>query len=801
MSKDFIKKFIKFYGKNLNEDQKRDIFRLGLKIFICLQKFSKEEIYSELKVKDETLSIDNYKLSQIYITSIQKFGIKPKEIQLITESVSDSYLKIENFEFMIESIIPFIHDSSFLPNFYEIFHLPSKTSISYRKNRVKHQKGTFFTPNWLVREIISSVKSYWLKFHHQSEIKLERKNMEELEVDGKIHIKIADIACGAGNFIQTIPEYLPQAQILAFDSDPLAMETARINFTIFSIEHKEESKITKDWSNIFKKRDSLKHYFPESPFDILIGNPPWGTDVKPYHKLMQTKFKVLLQSSHDNKTYTGGLSPKSPYNRPYKIKDQIDIYALFIIKNLELAQIEGIVALIIPSTILFNPVYAPLRYYLIKHTTILQISYLGEKIFSNVKVPSCILFLQKKSPSKEHLIKISLLNAEYYLNREKLEMFNMDLWKNHLISQKRFLNHPFYNFIIFTRRSNVEILEKIESTEHYVFGDFVNNSRGVEIGKNGEVYQCPACKKWNPIPHFKKNAQNSEIVWTKCQHCKKIIEKSQISNFNRIIFPKDSIEIKQDKNWSPILIGEDVQRFYLKNRFNILLNYNGIKYKSPEKYNSPKILIRKTGNGIISALDYKKRYTVQVVYQFSLKYDHFHNSGLMTHLIPNVETGDSTDTKEAQKLYGLSAYLKTTEKRSKNHEKNDSNSKSDRILNLDYNTRALSQYSLEFLFGIISSKAIEYYYLHSFTNPNKKIFPHLIQANILALPIPKIDFSNKKSLSFQLYRNICNYVDKINQDDQTDSKENTNNMEYIRKINQNVAKLFIIPLSDLNLEK
>jgi len=70
----------------------------------------------------------------------------------------------------------------------------------------------------------------------------------------------------------------------------------------------------------------------------------------------------------------------------------------------------------------------------------------------------------------------------------------------------------------------------------------------------------------------------------------------------------------------------------------------------------------------------------------------------------------------------------------------------------------------------------------------------------LALPIPKIDFSNKKSLSFHLYREICNYVDKINQDDPTDSKENTDKMEYIRKINQNVAKLFNIPLSDLNLE-
>ncbi|MHA1717984.1 MAG: Eco57I restriction-modification methylase domain-containing protein, partial [Promethearchaeota archaeon] len=709
-----------------------------------------------------------------------------------------SNLKIENFEFMLDSVIPYIHDSSFLPNFYEILHLPSKNSSSYRKNQVKHQKGSFFTPIWLVREIISSAKSYWLKFHPLSDIKLEGKNGEELEGDGEICIKIADIACGAGNFIQIIPEFLPHAKILAFDSDPFAVETARINFTIFSIDHIEKSKIPEFWRNVFKKRDSLKQYFPDSPFNIVIGNPPWGANVKPYQKLLQTKFKVLLQSSHDSKTYTGGLSPKSPYNRPYKIRDQIDIYALFIIKSLKLVQIEGIVALIIPSSILFNPVYAPLRYYLIKNTTILQISYLGEKIFPNVKIPSCILFLQKLSPSKTHLVKISLLNEEYYINRKKLEMFNMDLWKNHNISQKSFLDHPFYNFIIFTRRSNVEIIEKIESIEHYVFGDFVNNSRGVELGKNGEIYKCPACKKWNPIPHFKKDPQKSSILWTKCPHCKKKIEKSQISNFDRIILPVDSFEKRQDKEWAPILIGEDVQRYSLKNRFNILLNYNGIKYKTPEKYNSPKILIRKTGNGIISAMDYKKNYTVQVIYQFSLKFDIPHDTGLMSHIIPKIKTDIPNIKGDAHKSSGLSAFIKDPDKISEIY---DSTTKSEKIITLDYNTRILSQYSLEYLFGIISSKVIENYYLHNFTNPNKKTFPHLIQANILALPIPKIDFSNKKSLSFHLYQEICNYVDKINQYGEIESVENNVKMENIRKINQNVAKLFNIPLSDINLEK
>jgi len=320
VSKDFIKKFIKFYGNNLNEDQKREILNLGLKIFICLQKFTKEEFLVELNVKEETISIDGSKLSEIFISSLQKFNITPEEIPLISKSISENYLKIGNFEFMLESIIPFIQDSSFLPNFYEILHLLSTDSTSYRKNRIKHQKGTFFTPPWLVKEIISIAKSYWLKNHHQKGTIIKDKMKEENEKEQKIHIKIADIACGAGNFIQFIPEYLPHSEIFAFDSDPLALEIAKINFSIFSISQTEKPSFGRDQKSFFKKRDSLKHFFPESPFDILFGNPPWGTDVKPYQKLMQTKFKVLLQSSHDSKTYTGGLSPKSPYNRPYQNK-------------------------------------------------------------------------------------------------------------------------------------------------------------------------------------------------------------------------------------------------------------------------------------------------------------------------------------------------------------------------------------------------------------------------------------------------------------------------------------------------
>ena len=160
----------------------------------------------------------------------------------------------------------------------------------------------------------------------------------------------------------------------------------------------------------------------------------------------------------------------------------------------------------------------------------------------------------------------------------------------------------------------------------------------------------------------------------------------------------------------------------------------------------------------------------QVIYQFSLKHRKIQDSELFYH-IKSIE-------KEKKSI---------VENEIKKDFKN-------------YQNKGLSQYSLEFLFGIISSTVIEFYYFHSFANPNKKSFPHLIQSNILALPIPKIDFSNRNSISFQLYEKICNNVGKLIKYQEVDSQKIPEKEEIINNINESVAKLFNVSLENLNLE-
>jgi len=77
----------------------------------------------------------------------------------------------------------------------------------------------------------------------------------------------------------------------------------------------------------------------------------------------------------------------------------------------------------------------------------------------------------------------------------------------------------------------------------------------------------------------------------------------------------------------PFIVGENISRFKIDSNLYIDPIKEGIRYKNLEQYTSEKIVIRKTGVGIMSSIDYSGALTNQVVYDFYLrgeyKYDGF----------------------------------------------------------------------------------------------------------------------------------------------------------------------------------
>jgi len=74
------------------------------------------------------------------------------------------------------------------------------------------------------------------------------------------------------------------------------------------------------------------------------------------------------------------------------------------------------------------------------------------------------------------------------------------------------------------------------------------------------------------------------------------------------------ISSNKTSNSMPIITGRDLKRYVCNSTKWIKLGYRGINYKPKNTYDSPKILIRKTGVGITAGLDYSSSYATQVVY-------------------------------------------------------------------------------------------------------------------------------------------------------------------------------------------
>ncbi|WP_457558809.1 Eco57I restriction-modification methylase domain-containing protein [Candidatus Harpocratesius sp.] len=604
----------------------------------------------------------------------------------------------------------------------------------------RHNQGNFFTPSWLV------------KFHLKQLVNIISQHYGKSTQT----LKIADISCGTGIFLLESCSYFSSHEIYGFDLDPLAVELCRLNLLL-----KQKSFLIQDCSKLEQEpqissksirssnfrswkisyQDSIKDPIIPKKFHLLIGNPPWGISLEPYKHLFSLHFPFLLRNSiksTKNITYSKFSNNRHKISS-YFIREQVDSAALFLCRNLQLLIKDGICSLILPSNLLLNPSYEAFRANILSHYSLLQICYLGENIFPEVTLPSMILTIQNRKVSSNHMIEIIQIEAPNF-SSPNLDELQPKILQKYLISQYSFQNNPFSNFTIFLHSQNNEIIRKIQQNSIYRVGDFLKNSRGVELGKKGKICKCPHCSKWNPLPLFLKRAKDGQKI-AKCNNCGKYYKKDQIRKHKQIIFQtdaKNSDKFLTDSKHPvrPLLVGESIRKFSLQLNHKIILGYPGIKYKSTEIYKPPKILLRKTGRGIIGAIDYKSRYTLQVVYQFIQKSNLFNKkkSIYSNQLVNNQSIS-----------HNLSILSEFSDKKP-----------------LSTGKSNFPPFTLEFLFAIITSKMMEFYYFNVFANPKKKAFPHLLQANILALPIPFIDLNDPKSKFSQLYHQIVSSVRQLN---------------------------------------
>ena len=309
----------------------------------------------------------------------------------------------------------------------------------------------------------------------------------------------------------------------------------------------------------------------------IIANPPWSSE----------------------KIYDRGDLRKAGFKL---VDGQYDSYVLFIELAYNLLQEGGFFAFIIPDS-LFDAQNEELRKFLVYNTQIKVIARLGEKLFENINRAATVLVCQKKKPetnSKTTCFRLSTDNRKEYLAGKQTLRFFYDKEK-HVVMQKRFKDNVSCNFDIDTREAEESLLEKIRK-ETVLWDDIFKFGRGVEISKTGEVTICTKCHCAQG--YTKKQYETGK---KKCTCCNK---ETVVNNETICQVVKEGYK----KKYVKMIVGEDVHRYVCSTNHYIKKNVSGINYKEDSLYQSPKLLVRKTGLGIYAAIDYSYEKTSQTVY-------------------------------------------------------------------------------------------------------------------------------------------------------------------------------------------
>ncbi|MHA2247026.1 MAG: Eco57I restriction-modification methylase domain-containing protein [Candidatus Hodarchaeales archaeon] len=351
------------------------------------------------------------------------------------------------------------------------------------------------------------------------------------------------------------------------------------------------AKLKKDF-----KLSSNIHPFPwevvypetEGKFDAIIGNPPWGAN------LFSSDLLIF---------YNVGTQ-------------QVDSWSLFIERSLIALKEGGRLGFVIPNTFLMNENYTDIRKFILDSCRIVKIINLGENVFPQITQPCMIVIAEKRShiPDSELDViryvspKIKKLLEEGHRSISSLPTINC--------SQNRFLSNSDYQFNIFSIGYE-ELRATIEKDLHHdkiqvkPLRYFVKNARGVELNKNGKIVQCSSCGWWSSPPSQVRSGTKTKLCIN--PECHKEVTEHNKTDFIVSDIPKDP---EKDQ---PFLVGYQIQRYYIKNHKFIDSTRIGINYKDPALYHGPKLLLRKTGHGIKTAIDYNNRWVNQVVYLFKLK--------------------------------------------------------------------------------------------------------------------------------------------------------------------------------------
>ena len=212
--------------------------------------------------------------------------------------------------------------------------------ISLRDIGQRKSSGAYYTPEKVVNELIERL--------HENDADLNART-------------ICDPCCGTGNFLLSLgAKRLDYSNLYGQDIDPISVYLARINIALLDPQLSASD---------LRSRIIIGNTYFETfsqKFDVILGNPPWGSDFSAEDALRCRKlFKTAVGKS-------------------------IESYDLFVEKALSMLCRNGVLAFVLPEAILSVAAHDTVRRLMLDSCSFKFITYLGN-VFSGVQCPSIIL--------------------------------------------------------------------------------------------------------------------------------------------------------------------------------------------------------------------------------------------------------------------------------------------------------------------------------------------------------------------------------------------------------------------------
>lgn len=295
-------------------------------------------------------------------------------------------------------------------------------------------------------------------------------------LDIKPDSKILDPTCGCGVFLVTAYNFLRRKNaeaiknIYGVDLNETATKITRINLWLRNGQNVESLNILEDRIRVgnsivenkkidkkaFNWKEKFSSIIQSGGFDFIIGNPP-------YLNLKNGRDYDIKESLYS--TISNGI---------------VNSASLIISKSYELLKEEGVMAFVLPKTLLRVNSYYNLRKFILNKTKILHILDL-EDYFKEVKGEQIVLFLQKTN-NKEDIEK----------NRVIVKNFKKNI--RFCVPQNIFKKHN--SFLMFNNKEHYKLIEKVKGER---LNEIAEIFRGISISPKSDFISTNRIEGEEPI--------------------------------------------------------------------------------------------------------------------------------------------------------------------------------------------------------------------------------------------------------------------------------------------------------------